>query len=540
MEGTATITVQDAKGKTAEITVTVSYAELVVKEAVTIEASATLELAITSGNGGYEVVNFTANAQLASATINGDKVALTAGTAEGTATVNLQDAKGKTASITVTVVAAGSLIKLDGDNTKTVSYKLGDYPAQVKVTGGDIDTYTPTSSDEEIVTVEITNGGYFHPDDRNLNLTLRGKIGTATVTIEDGTATVAVLTVNVEDSDPIVVSQTDVTISTFMTETLEFTGGASTFTIKQEPEGFVLASTNTWATPKTLSIAPQKSGTTVLTITDEFGKESAAITVRIKLPIKISNTNTYQEYKDTEKIGVVEGKTNKILQIEGGQGTVNVETADASIATATIDAEGYIVISGVSAGEVALTVKDDAMEKTVNVQVIAGPAPGETQCFIVKDDYAIPFGTSDEIKANVAAEMASKGAIIMPSAATKIRKQDYPGYGMCLDGMLTVDLNNITTIEASAMQDFYKTKKFVLRKVQTVGASSFHAYYMEKFTLVLDMDKDAIGDMTIDPTWVGNKGAVIRCRDQECMEAAETAFENSENFGSIEFKNTLE
>ncbi len=538
-KGETTITVKDKKGKTATITVTVKEEQVVEitveKSSVSMKVGEKKMLSITSGNGGYTASSSDPNVAAAEVQ-NGNMVEITAVSKGGPVTITVKDKKGKTAKITVTVTEAIKPLTINDKQSLTVNYKLGTAEVPEVMVKGGKPPYAAKSDNEQVATRTMVGS------DGKLSWMLTGKPGTATITVTGGSETVT-LTLMVQDSDPIVPEKTEVTYNDRMGGQIGFTGGVEPFELKVSTAGIV-----TKPRPfrdRMFDISPMKSGTTELTIIDKYGKQSSPIRVTVQLPLMVKYKKTAEQYIDQE-ISLDKGKENKELMIEDGVGEISVASAAPNIASANI-ANGSLVIKGLEAGSTTLTIKDEKTRVEVRVKVKATVAivSGETQCFIVKGDYVEPNGTKEEIIAHSKKEMADKKAIIMPKAAKKIKMMDFPGWGTELAHMLTVDLNNIEEIESKestmepgkfegALNLFNMTTTWIFRKVSKVGPFTFSSFN-PKFVLKLEMDKSAIEKMEFAQNWIEN-GAIIKCRNQECIEAIKSILQDKDNFDKLEFK----
>jgi hypothetical protein len=139
--GSADVTVSDKEGKSQVIKVTVTAAPVEItleKTEATVEVGTDVTIAITQGNGTYTVAS-SAEAK-ATAKIEDNKVVIT-GVASGEATLTVTDAKGKTATIAVTVVNYAEEIAAtyEGDLTLANFMGMGDIvlPNEIILSKGD-------------------------------------------------------------------------------------------------------------------------------------------------------------------------------------------------------------------------------------------------------------------------------------------------------------------------------------------------------------------------------------------------------------------
>lgn len=131
--GSATITVTDADGRKASINVTVCDQLVLEEVASKIIINETLNIAITLGNGEYNVISD--NPAIATAAVSeaGDAITIT-GVSKGKANITVTDKLGFTATITIQVVSdfklektAIGLLNISTPQTITILEGSGDY-----------------------------------------------------------------------------------------------------------------------------------------------------------------------------------------------------------------------------------------------------------------------------------------------------------------------------------------------------------------------------------------------------------------------------
>ena len=129
--GTAQIAIKDnTNNQTTSFKVTVTAAELTVaKTDAEIEAEATTEVRINTGNPDYTVTSSASNIATAEVKEKTEKVAgkndthhyvIIKGVAAGTATITLKDSQNKTIAIAVTVKAKNDIFEVDGSGVVTL------------------------------------------------------------------------------------------------------------------------------------------------------------------------------------------------------------------------------------------------------------------------------------------------------------------------------------------------------------------------------------------------------------------------------------
>ena len=179
--GTTKVTVKDSQNKTAEITVTINPFNLSLeRNALTINAGTTAEVAIFSGNGGY-TVQVADNSKVTASVVN-NKVRIE-GKAAGTTKVTVKDSQNKTAEITVTV--KGADLELAKAN---VEVNVGA-TAEVAIVKGTA-PYTVSVINSSVATAQIIGGN---------KVRIEGKAaGTTKVTVGDDQAKQAFIMVTVK------------------------------------------------------------------------------------------------------------------------------------------------------------------------------------------------------------------------------------------------------------------------------------------------------------------------------------------------------
>lgn len=129
--GTAQIAIKDnTNNQTTSFKVTVTAAELTIaKTAAEIEAEATTEVRINTGNPNYTITSSADNIATAEVKEKTEKVAgkndthhyvIIKGIAAGTATITLKDSQNKTVAITVTVKAKDDIFEVSNDGVVTL------------------------------------------------------------------------------------------------------------------------------------------------------------------------------------------------------------------------------------------------------------------------------------------------------------------------------------------------------------------------------------------------------------------------------------
>jgi len=157
----------------------------------------------------------------------------------------------------------------------------------------------------------------------------------------------------------LVLDKTSVEMNAGSTETVSITKGNDGYSVKVAAENIASATLS----GKTITVSGIAAGSTTATVSDKQGKIAT-------LSIKVNEKpKEYVDIElDTDEICVMEGQTGAVLILKGNGG-YKVSSADASVATASLEGNG-ILINGISQGQTQVTVTDDGQKKaTVDVTV---------------------------------------------------------------------------------------------------------------------------------------------------------------------------
>ncbi len=311
-KGAATITLKDASGKTATIEATIETPELSIeqgKEEITLADKGQVEIAIASGTEPVSVVS--SDESKATAEIKDGKVVIIAKAEDGTATITMTDANGKTATIKVTLAPAPELTfdKMKDDKGR-VEFILGDSEANR--------TITITGGTAPFLIIQEDTSSWSDPKSSVANITLDKK------------------------------EELDSYGTKYQCKAGSFTGNKITFDA-QEPI----------------------FGDTYI-VRDAAGKE-VKIKVYARKTLEVSKT-TYevlvgQTINDTDKI-----KVSGLAERFSIKSNSNEAVVEASIAESNNETDRALVLKGLSEGKSTLTITDGVVEKSVEVTVVA-PKP---------------------------------------------------------------------------------------------------------------------------------------------------------------------
>ena len=335
--GTTKITVKDADDKTAELSVTVNAFSLTLeRNAVEVNADATVEVAITTGNGNYTLQ--VADNSKATATIVGDKVRIE-GKAAGTTKVTVKDSQNKTAEITVTVKPRGLSLE------RTALTINAGTTAEVAITAGN-GNYTVQVADNSKVTASVVNN----------KVRIEAKAaGTTKVTVKDSQNKTAEIIVTV-NAFSLTLERNAVEVNADAAVEVAITAGNGNYTVQVADNSKVTAS----VVNNKVRIEAKAAGTTKVTVKDSQNK-TAEITV------------TVNAFSLTLERNAVEVNADAAVEvaITAGNGNYTLQVADNSKATATI-VGNKVRIEGKAAGTTKVIVKD-SQNKTAEITVTVKP-----------------------------------------------------------------------------------------------------------------------------------------------------------------------
>ena len=331
--GTTKVTVKDSQNKTAEITVTVKPRGLSLERtALTINAGATAEVAIFSGNGGY-TVQVADNSKVTASVVN-NKVRIEA-KAAGTTKVTVKDGQNKTAEITVTVNAFSLTLE-----RTTLTINAGT-TAEVAITAGN-GNYTLQVADNSKVTASVVNN----------KVRIEGKAaGTTKVTVKDSQNKTAEISVTVSPRN-LAVEKMRVELNAGANTLVAITNGNGGYTAVSEDNNKVTAQIE----GNGIRITAKAAGTAKVTVKDSANKQ-----VEIVVVVKPYNLTV-----DKTEVEVNVGVTAEVA-IRSGNGGYSAPMYDNTKVQVAI-VGSTVRITGKAAGETSVIVKD-SQDKTVEIIV---------------------------------------------------------------------------------------------------------------------------------------------------------------------------
>ncbi|MDO4879799.1 MAG: leucine-rich repeat domain-containing protein [Capnocytophaga sp.] len=342
-EGEATLTLSDAKGKQAELRVTVI--NLVVPgEEMTIEKGATHEHTLTFGSN-YEVTS--ADEKIATASVKDNTLTITA-VEKGTTKISVKDPKTEKVqefSVTVnafTLSVEKTEITIKVNETQSIAIQKGN------------GNYSVKSSDESKATAII--------EENNVKITAKAE-GEITLTITDTEEKQVEIKVTVIN---LVVPGEEVTLGEGKTKTHTLTFG-SNYEVSSSDAKIATASVNN----NILTITGVKEGTTKISVKDpktEKVQEFSVTVINLVVP--------------GEEVTLGEGKTKTHTLTFGSN--YQVSSSDAKIATASVN-NNILTITAVKKGTAKISVKDPKTEKVQEFSVtVVGVFSVETKKLTIK------------------------------------------------------------------------------------------------------------------------------------------------------------
>ena len=334
-EGLATVTVSDAKNRTADISVKVL--DLVVPgEHITLLKGNTATRTISFGND-YKVA--TTEAAIATASIDNNLLTIEA-ISKGNALVTVKDlVSEKVQTFSVTVESQPLALSV-----ATVTLTKGEKVAVAIVSGNS--SYTVSVADTAVAAATVSG----------TTVTVTGVgVGTTKITVKDADDKTAELSVTV-NALSLALEKTTVEVNADAAVEVAITAGNGNYTAQVADNSKATAT----IVDNKVRITGVGAGTTKVTVKDSQNK-TAEITVTVK-PRNLS----LERAALTINVG-----TTAEVAIFSGNGGYTVQVADNSKATATI-VDNKVRITGVGAGTTKVTVKD-SQNKTAEISVTVSP-----------------------------------------------------------------------------------------------------------------------------------------------------------------------
>jgi hypothetical protein len=368
--GTAQISVFDANGVSAQITVNVgtgSPTPLYVSAPsdITIAASTTATTyTISGGSGVYSATS--SNLSVATASASGTTLSVT-GVAPGSASVQVSDTAGTRLSPMTVTVTTGSSLALYTTAPGSMTIAVSNTPLSYSISGGTA-PYTVVSNNMGVVTASTTgtNGA-------TLNITGVSN-GTGTLTVSDAVRATQTIQVTVAGSATALFTNAPPSLTmTAGTAPAPFTigGGVAPYTVSNSN---VAVATGSLSGSNGLSIAATAAGQATVYVFDSAGKSypvsvtvvaaSAATPLYIAAPV---NGVTIAAPPSSGSA------TATTYTVGGGSGTYNsvVTSSIPGVATASLSGNTLSVLP-IAAGGPATIVVRDSLNATASLSVTVG------------------------------------------------------------------------------------------------------------------------------------------------------------------------
>ena len=509
-EGLATVTVSDAKNRTADISVKVL--DLVVPgEHITLLKGNTATRTISFGND-YKVA--TTDAAIATATIANNLLTIEA-ISKGNVLVTVKDLvseKVQTFSVTVESqplalsVATVALTKgekvavaiVSGNSSYTVSVADTAVAAAtvsgttVTVTGVGVGTTKITVKDADDKTAELSvivnafsltlernavevnadaavevaitagNGNYTLQVADNSKATativgdkvrIEGKAaGTTKVTVKDSQNKTAEITVTVKPRG-LSLERTALTINAGTTAEVAIFSGNGGYTVQVADNSKVTAS----VVNNKVHIEAKAAGTTKVTVKDSQNK-TAEITVTVKgADLELAKANVEVNVGATAEVAIVKGTA-----------PYTVSVINSSVATAQIIGGNKVRIEGKAAGTTKVTVGDDQAKQAFIMVTVKAASTDDLFDIVEGEDIEEEDYKNERVIEVKGSASAISGDIVLPARGTVLADNTLE-----YSSVSSVDFNNVKIIGEGALHSSRNLTKVLLRKVTKIKSMAF-------------------------------------------------------------------
>ena len=432
--GTTKVIVKDSQNKTAEITVTINPFNLSLeRNALTINAGTTAEVAIFSGNGGYTVQ--VADNSKATATIVGNKVRIE-GKAAGTTKVTVKDSQNKTAEISVTVSPRNLAVE-----KMRVELNAGANTL-VAITNGN-GAYTAVSEDNNKVTAQIEGNG--------IRITAKAA-GTAKVTVKDSANKQVEIVVVVRPYN-LTVDKTEVEVNVGATAEVAIRSGNGGYSVPMYDNTKVQVA----IVGSTVRITGKAAGETSVTIKDSQNK-TAEIIVTVKgTDLELAQANVEVNVGATTEVAIVKGTA-----------PYSVSVINSSVATAQIIGGNKVRITGVGAGTTKVTVGDDQAKQAFIMVTVKAASTDDLFDIVEGEDIEEEDYKNERVIEVKGSASAISGNIVLPARGTVLADNTLE-----YSSVSSVDFNNVKIIGEGALHSSRNLTKVLLRKVTKIKSMAF-------------------------------------------------------------------
>ena len=432
--GTTKVTVKDSQNKTAEITVTINPFNLSLeRNALTINAGTTAEVAIFSGNGGY-TVQVADNSKVTASVVN-NKVRIE-GKAAGTTKVTVKDSQNKTAEISVTVSPRNLTVE-----KMRVELNAG-VNTLVAITNGN-GGYTAVSEDNNKVTAQIEGNG--------IRITAKAA-GTAKVTVKDSANKQVEIVVVVKPYN-LTVDKTEVEVNVGATEEVAIRSGNGGYSAPMYDNTKVQVA----IVGSTVRITGKAAGETSVTVKDSQDK-----TVEIMVTVKGTDLELAQA-----NVEVNVGATAEVAIVKG-TAPYTVSVINSSVATAQIIGGNKVRITGVGAGTTKVTVGDDQAKQAFIMVTVKAASTDDLFDIVEGEDIEEEDYKNERVIEVKGSASAISGNIVLPARGTVLADNTLE-----YSSVSSVDFNNVKIIGEGALHSSRNLTKVLLKKVTKIKSMAF-------------------------------------------------------------------
>ena len=432
--GTTKVTVKDSQNKTAEITVTINPFNLSLeRNALTINAGTTAEVAIFSGNGGY-TVQVADNSKVTASVVN-NKVRIEA-KAAGTTKVTVKDSQNKTAEISVTVSPRNLTVE-----KMRVELNAGANTL-VAITNGN-GGYTAVSEDNNKVMAQIEGNG--------IRITAKAA-GTAKVTVKDSANKQVEIVVVVKPYN-LTVDKTKVEVNVGATEEVAIRSGNGGYSVPMYDNTKVQVA----IVGSTVRITGKAAGETSITVKDSQDKTVEIIVTVKGTDLELAKANVEVNVGATAEVAIVKGTA-----------PYTVSVINSSVATAQIIGGNKVRITGVGAGTTKVTVGDDQAKQAFIMVTVKAASTDDLFDIVEGEDIEEEDYKNERVIEVKGSASAVSGNIVLPARGTVLADNTLE-----YSSVSSVDFNNVKIIGEGALHSSPNLTKVLLKKVTKIKSMAF-------------------------------------------------------------------
>ncbi|MBO1883335.1 pilus assembly protein N-terminal domain-containing protein [Capnocytophaga sp. Marseille-Q4570] len=432
--GTTKVTVKDSQNKTAEITVTINPFNLSLeRNALTINAGTTAEVAIFSGNSGY-TVQVADNSKVTASVVN-NKVRIEA-KAAGTTKVTVKDSQNKTAEISVTVSPRNLTVE-----KMRVELNAGANTL-VAITNGN-GGYTAVSEDNNKVTAQIEGNG--------IRITAKAA-GTAKVTVKDSANKQVEIVVVVKPYN-LTVDKTEVEVNVGATAEVAIRSGNGGYSAPMYDDTKVQVA----IVGSTVRITGKAAGETSVTVKDSQDKTVEIIVTVKGTDLELAKANVEVNVGATAEVAIVKGTA-----------PYTVSVINSSVATAQIIGGNKVRITGVGAGTTKVTVGDDQAKQAFIMVTVKAVSTDDLFDIVEGEDIEEEDYKNERVIEVKGSASAISGNIVLPARGTVLADNTLE-----YSSVSSVDFNNVKIIGEGALHSSRNLTKVLLKKVTKIKSMAF-------------------------------------------------------------------